>query len=189
MNIYAPSRAEKRQERDAFFTHGLAHLRPASCSDILLAGDFYCVTSPSDCTSTPNLSKALSSIITGFALHDVWETLHQQPPYTHYMNDVATRIDRICVTDPSRKRKQDAKTIVAPFSDHFAVVVRLTYPQQISPRKIRLWKINISILEDNISQHTNATLDQMENDWEILSKQDVMVGSIYKATDTTDLPA
>ena len=95
MNIYAPSGAGKRQERDVFFTHDLAHLFPASFSDVLLAGDFNCVTSPSDCTGMPNLSKALSSIITGLALHDVWETLHQQPPYTHYTNDSATRIDRI----------------------------------------------------------------------------------------------
>ena len=27
-----------------------------------------------------------------------------------------------------RKRKQGAETIVAPFSDHFAFAVRLTYP-------------------------------------------------------------
>jgi len=56
MNIYAASGAEKRQERDAFFTHDLAHLFPASSSDLLLAADLNCVTSPSDCTGTPNLS-------------------------------------------------------------------------------------------------------------------------------------
>jgi exonuclease III len=154
MNIYAPSGAEKRQEREAFFTHDLAHLLPASSSDLLLAGDFNCVTSPSDCTGTPNLSKALSSIITGLALHDVYDTRHPQPPYTHYTNNDATRIDRIYLTDPLRKCKQGAETIVAPFSDHFAVVVRLTYPYQTVPRKIRQWKMNISLLEDSVFRDT-----------------------------------
>ena len=73
MNIYAPPGAEKRQERETIFTHDLAF--PASSRDILLAGDFNCVTSPSNCIGTPNLSKALSSTIAGFALYGVWESL------------------------------------------------------------------------------------------------------------------
>ena len=133
----------------------------------MLAGNFNCVTSPSDCTGTPNLSKALSSIITGLALHDGWETFHQQPPHTNYTNDGATRIDRIYITDPRRKRKQGAETIVAPFSDHFAVVVRLTYPHQTSPRKIRQWKMNISLLEDNIFRDT---LMQLWTKWKTTGK-------------------
>jgi len=138
MNIYAQSGAEKRQERETFFTHDLAYLLPTSSRDILIAGDFNCVTSPSDCTGTPNLSKALSSTIAGLALHDVWESHPQHPPYTHYTNDGATRKDRIYLTDPLRKRKQVAEIIVAQFTDHFAVVVRLTYPHQTVSRKICL---------------------------------------------------
>ena len=48
------------------------------------------------------------------------------------------------------KYKQGAETIVAPFSDHSAVVVRLTYPYQTIPRKIRQWKMNISLLDDSV---------------------------------------
>jgi len=40
INIYAPSGAEKRQEREVFFTHDLAHLLPTSSGDLLLASDF-----------------------------------------------------------------------------------------------------------------------------------------------------
>jgi len=153
MNIYAPSRAEKRQQRETFFNHDLAYLLPASSKEILLAWDFKCVTSPSDCTGPPNLSKSLSFTITGLALHDVWET-PQHPPYTHYTNDGATRIDRICITDPLRKRNQGDETIIAPFYVHFAVALRLTYPHQTSPRKIRLWKMNISLSDDNTFRDT-----------------------------------
>ena len=149
MNIYAPSGAEKKKERETCFIHDLAYLLPASSSHILLADDFSCVASPLDCTDTPNLSKALSSAKAGFVLHDVLETLHQQPPYTHCTSDGGKRIYRMYITGPLRKRNPGTETIVAPFSDHFAVAVRLTYPHQTSPCKTRLWKMNISLLEDN----------------------------------------
>ena len=70
-------------------------------------------------------SKALSSEIPGFALQHVWETFLQRPPYTRNTNDGATRIDLIYLTGPLRKRMQGAGTVVATFSDHFAVIVRL----------------------------------------------------------------
>ena len=73
----------------------------------------------------------------------------QKRQYTHYTNNGATRIDRIYITDTLKKRKQGAETIIAPFSDHLAVVVRLTYSHQTILRKRRIWKMNIFILEDN----------------------------------------
>jgi hypothetical protein len=85
----------------------------------------------------------------------------QQPPYTHYKSDGATRIDRIYITDTLRKCKQRAETITVPFSEHFAVAVCLTYSHQTCSCKIRLWKMNISLLEENISWYANATLEQM----------------------------
>jgi len=95
INIYAPSGAENRHEQKKMFTHDLGYLLPTCQRDIVLAGDFNCVISPSDCTGSPNTSKALSSTIQGLALHDVWESPSQQPHYSHYTNAGATRIDRI----------------------------------------------------------------------------------------------
>ena len=141
-------------------------------------GDFNCVTSPSDCTGTPNVSTALSSTIAGLALHDVWETLpNKLHSLLHY--EGATRIDRICITDPLRKCKQGAETIVTPFSDHFAVAVRLTYPHEPSPRKIRLWKMNISSLEDNTFHDTVILLwSKWKTTEKYYPKKDVMLGLI-----------
>jgi len=62
INIYDPFGAENRQEREKIFTHDLAYLLPTCQRDILLAGDLNCI-SPSDCTGSPNMSKALSSTI------------------------------------------------------------------------------------------------------------------------------
>jgi hypothetical protein len=114
-----------------------------------LAGDFNCVTSSSDCTGTPNGNKALSSIITGLALHDVYDTRLQQPPYTRYTTKSKTRINRIYLKETLWKRKQGADTVIAPFSDHSAVMVRLTYQYQTIPQKIQQWKMNISMLDDS----------------------------------------
>jgi len=106
----------------------------------------------------PNLNKALSSTIAGLALHNMWESHPQLPPYTHYPNESSTRVDRIYITDPPRKSKQGAETIVAPFTDHFAVAVRLAYPLQNLPRKTRSWKMNISLLEYNTFRDTLTIL-------------------------------
>ena len=144
INVYAPSGAEKRHERENFFTNELAYLLPTCPTEILLAGDFNCLISPADCTGSPNLSKALASTIAVLALRDAWEQSSQKHRYTHYTNSGATRIDRIYIKNPLKKRKQGAETIIAPFSDHLAVVIRLTYSHQTNLRKRRLWKMTIS---------------------------------------------
>jgi exonuclease III len=148
INVYAPSGAEKRREREDFFTREMAYLLPTNLEDVILAGDFNCVTSQADCTGTPNGSKALTEITTNLALHDVYNTRIQKPPYTHYTTKSATRIDRIYLTGNLQKRKQGADTIIAPFTDHSAVVVRLTYQYQNIPQKTRQWRMNISMLDD-----------------------------------------
>ena len=97
VNIYAPSGAGNRQERENFFYHDLAYLLATCQKDILLAGDFNCVLSPSDCTGAPNISRALSSVINGLALHDAWESQEHRTCYTHYTNDGATRLEYIYI--------------------------------------------------------------------------------------------
>jgi len=148
INVYAPSGAEKRHERENSFTTELADFLPTGPREILLAGGFNCVLSPADCTGVPNLSKALSATIAGLALHDAWEQTSKQLQHTHYTNSGATTIDRIYLTDQLQTRKQGAETIIVPFSDHLAVAVRLTYSHQTNFRKRRLWKMNISLMDD-----------------------------------------
>jgi len=190
INVYAPSGAEKRKERENFFTNELAYLLPTGPREIILAGDFNCVIAAADCTGSPNLSKALSSTIAGLALHDAWHQSSKKTQYTHYTNNGATRIDRIYITDTLKKRKQGAETIIAPFSDHLAVVVRLTYAHQTILRKRRIWKMNISILEDNtFSDNLMLFMVQMETKHEILPQHDTLVESLrYKKTYTTNFP-
>jgi len=106
VNIYAPSGSGNRQEREKIFSHDLAYLLRKCQKYILLSGDFNCVLSQSDGMGSPNISKSLASAIHGLALHDVWDSPVHRPHYTHYTNDGATRIERICITAPLKKSKE-----------------------------------------------------------------------------------
>ena len=108
-------------------------------------------------TNTVHSSHKHSALITQTQYTHYTNTLHSlhkhsalitQTQYTHYTNNGATRIDRIYITDPLKERKQGAETIIAPFTDHLAAVVRQTYSHQTNLRKRRLWKMNISLLEN-----------------------------------------
>ena len=53
---------------------------PTDSTEVLIAGDFNCVTSQADCTGKPNMSRALTTLIRGMGLCDVWTTHHTSPP-------------------------------------------------------------------------------------------------------------
>jgi len=148
INIYAPSGAGKRRERETFFNNELAILLPTGPQELLLAGEFNCVINPDDCTGSPNLSKALASVIAGLALGDVCDQSLRYPQFTHYTNAGATRIDRIYLTNALRQHKQGVDNVIVPFTDHLAVTVRLNYPCRMLLPKRRLWRMNISLLDD-----------------------------------------
>jgi exonuclease III len=48
--IYAPSGAEKRQEREALYNNEVVHRIPSSSTAMIMAGDFNCVIKTDDCT-------------------------------------------------------------------------------------------------------------------------------------------
>ena len=125
-NIYAPSGAEKRQERETFYNTEVIHLIPSSSTVMILAGDFNCVLTNEDCTGQRYFSIALERLIRGLDLIDVWETASTRNTYTHYTSTGTSRIDRIYVTHDLKRRQQGAETVAAAFMDHFAVTLRLT---------------------------------------------------------------
>jgi len=59
INVYAPSGAESKQEREWFYNADVPYLLPATERDIILAGDFNCVLSHTDATGHRNNSRAL----------------------------------------------------------------------------------------------------------------------------------
>jgi exonuclease III len=95
INIYAPSGSEKKRERVDFYNGDVARLLMHPSDNLILAGDFNCVLTPSDCTGSFNVSRALSRLTTDLDLVDVWEMNQGRMIYTHYTTQGASRLDRI----------------------------------------------------------------------------------------------
>jgi exonuclease III len=97
INIYAPSGAEKKGERDSFYNEDLAKFITHPSTYLILAGDFNCVQSTTDCTGTPKRSCPLGNILSGLDLIDAWSPTNGLPSYTYYAYRAASRIDRIYI--------------------------------------------------------------------------------------------
>ena len=64
VNIYAPSGAERRKEREHFFPGELPYL-PRDIPSLLVGGDFNSVLTDMDATGQQNYSRALQEVIRG----------------------------------------------------------------------------------------------------------------------------
>jgi endonuclease/exonuclease/phosphatase family metal-dependent hydrolase len=137
INVYATSSAEKRVERECFFNDEVTFLLPTDSTDVIIADHFNCVTSPADCTGRPTTSRTLMTLIKVRGLRDVWETHLHTLEYKHCTNAGASRIDRIYVTNPLKRRKPGVETIAAAFSDHFAVIVLWPWTEHVCYRGLR----------------------------------------------------
>ena len=71
INIYAPSDAERKQEREWFYNVYVPYLQPVTETDIIFAGVFNCVLSQNDATGHRNNSRAFENLVTGLGLSDV----------------------------------------------------------------------------------------------------------------------
>lgn len=146
INIYAPSGAEKRHDRENFFNVELAYLLSNSHTHLILGGDFNCVLAPEDCTGRYNYSRTLDRLIQGLRLKDVWQERTQRRIYTHYTYQGAARLDRMYVSEDLYRKKTGATTIFAPFTDHMAATVRITLNAPMVRRGKGQWKMNNSLL-------------------------------------------
>ena len=150
VNVYAPSGAERKQEREVFFNIDLPQLLLETPSMMLIGGDFNCVLAKTDCTGNFNYSRALHALIRGLDLIDMWETAPERRIFTHYTRQGATRLDRIYATSNLRGRKCGIETVLAAFTDHLAVILRITLDASTIRRGTGYWKMNIALAQ-NIS--------------------------------------
>jgi exonuclease III len=93
VNIYAPSGAEKKNERENFYNTDLTYILTTTQAEIILAGDFNCTLTKTYSTGTNNYSRALANIVNGLGLIDAWDISTTHRMYTHYTATGATRID------------------------------------------------------------------------------------------------
>jgi hypothetical protein len=104
--MYAPSGAEKKAERERFYTNDLPHLLPTTKSDMFPAGGFNCILETNDSTGQKRFSRALASILNELDLHDVWNATSTNKGYNHYASKTASRLDRICHETSTNTKKR-----------------------------------------------------------------------------------
>jgi hypothetical protein len=92
-------------------------------------------------TGRDNYSRALANLVQGYALHDAWQASTRCSAYTHYTGHGASRLDRFYLTAGLMEKKRNIETLPAAFTDHFAVVIRISVGEGI----VR-WKLNCNLL-------------------------------------------
>jgi exonuclease III len=157
INVYAPSGAEKRAERESFYSTDIVTLLPVSEVESVMGGDFNCVINRHDTTATFNPSRALNELICGLHFVDAWDQ-QTRPAYTHYTSTGATRLDRIYVTPTLYQKKTGIETMAAAFTDHFAVVLRLELDGPCTQRGPGVGKMNVSLFKDACFLDTVPTM-------------------------------
>jgi endonuclease/exonuclease/phosphatase family metal-dependent hydrolase len=105
VNIYAPSGAENKRDRETFYTSEVPWLLPTMESALIVVGDFNCVLEKADSTGQGNWSRALEQLVHGYHLTDVWDSRTANRGYTYYTTG-ASRLDRIYVSRTLRAQKR-----------------------------------------------------------------------------------
>jgi len=153
VNIYAPSGSEKRREREAFYNEEIVTLLPTAHTEMILAGDFNCVLSTADWTGQGNYSKALARLVWGLDLRDAWDETATRTAFTHYTTKGASRTDRIYITDNLKRTQQGAEAVVAAFTDHMAIILRLAIDIPCVTRGKGYWHMNVTYLNEPHFKH------------------------------------
>jgi endonuclease/exonuclease/phosphatase family metal-dependent hydrolase len=115
-----------KQERERFFNSEFHILLTGASNHLLLGGDFSCILETSNPTGGFNYSRALAELMHSLALRDIWPSNPARKDYSHYSVSGATRIDRIYATHDLVAMKMGVEFIVTPFTDHFAVCLRIS---------------------------------------------------------------
>jgi hypothetical protein len=96
----------------------------------------------------------------GLALTDTWQGNPTRIVYTHSSASGATRIDRIYATRELLERKLGVESIVAPFTDHLAVCVRMSIDLPIMRSGLGLWKIDSNVIAEKACTEMFRTLPE-----------------------------
>jgi hypothetical protein len=108
-----------------------------------------------------NYSKALERVVRGLGLRDAWEAGPQKTVFTHYTTKGASRIDRIYTTENLRSSQQGAEAVVTAFTDHLAIIVRMSIDIPCVVRGKGYWRMNVSYLDDPHFQQ------RLQEKWEL----------------------
>ena len=150
VNVYAPAGTARRTDRERFFNSKLPASFYASSQSVLLGGDFNCVLHTTATTGPFTTSRGLSEVVRVLALLDAWSQYPQRPTYTHFSPTGGTRIDRFYVTQVLLLRKTGIEIVSAAFTDHNAIVLRLSVPTGRTGWRRGRWKMDPLLVTDAV---------------------------------------
>ena len=138
----SPSGDEGKQEIECFYNVYVPYISLATQIDLILAGDFNCVLLHSDATGKRIYSRALDNLVTGLVLYDVGGMKSTRLTFTHFTPTGASRLDRIYISPTLQRKKERAETVVAAFTEHHAVVMRMETSDPMPAWGKGLWRMN-----------------------------------------------
>jgi hypothetical protein len=159
INIYAPSGTAKRTEREHFYNTELPYLLYTGPKNLLIGGDFNFVLHAADTTGQCHSSRTIKEMIQGLHLQDAWNQNPTNPTYTHFFPTGATRKDRFYMAPKMMERKTGIQVLPVAFTDHEAVVLRITSTESNIHRPRIRWKMNPLPMSDDGFQQ------QVGTDW------------------------
>lgn len=147
--VYAPNKVEER----ALFFHGLEQRLCAEKQTILL-GDFNCVLSAHDKTSTRGFREKSTDVLTrvleNWDLEDVAECLQHTSAikYTRFEGPSYARLDRIYVFVDILPACTSYAVVPVSFSDHCLVECSIGINKRSNSFSWDTWKLNSKLLDD-----------------------------------------
>ncbi|XP_049948779.1 uncharacterized protein LOC126456905 [Schistocerca serialis cubense] len=162
VSIYAPSGTEKKRARSQFFNEDICALLPRNNSNVVLGGDFNCVSAPEDQVPAPNLCMELQELLRKLNLRDSWRLLYPNTTeFTYFHNRGRSRLDRICETRELATSVSRVEGCPVIFSDHCAYICKLQLPTNKLSGGRSAWKLNTEHPSDaKLQQEIALTLEE-----------------------------
>lgn len=158
INIYAPSGARSKEERNDFFRKTVPAYAVSSNFPLVIVGDFNCVESLSDRSTSnkpTNPSKrtnlALTEMLAGLELVDIWLKLRPDDHgHTFFHPTGSSRIDRAYSNREWAQNVTQINIHPISFSDHHCLSLTLSVNATYEPKKQPpgFWKLNTAVLNE-----------------------------------------
>ncbi len=178
VNVYAPN--EKR-DRALFFKNLLHEIKEwqilHQCNEIMLTGDFNCVTDTQDKNTEgfrvekDESAKQLVDLLNELNLVDIWRKLHpdkrqyswRQVDTTNSKRNVAVRLDRWYISPSLIGNVEKCYIVPCAISDHLPVMLRIRSLKNVKRGKGN-WKFNNSLLG---CQQFNTDINNFWREWQL----------------------
>lgn len=147
VNVYAPSGTQNRVRRNEFYRDTIMYYLRDGHDNILFGGDHNCLLNSGQSSGNPNICWPLHKLVTGLHLEDVVDVLNiTRTHYTCVGPVSSSRIDRFYISASARQCVRSYDTIPVSFSNHHAVLLRLTGLPRAQVFGRSYWKLNCTHL-------------------------------------------